>query len=271
MPQLLVNGLDVFYRDEGKGALILLAHCSTGSGAQWKALSARLATRFRLIAPDHVGYGRTSSHSGPPPVMEQEIAIMRALLDIAGGSVHLIGHSYGGSILARVAVRAPERICSLVLIEPTLFYLLQQSGRVAEHAEIQAVADRVIQSVDAGDLPEAARGFIDYWTGPGAYDGMDERLRKSIMQSMPKLRQEWPESFAPCGATIEALAALRMPTLLISGAKTTPPARVVTSILRQLWPDASHVEIAGAGHMSPITHADQVNANIEDFLSIPSA
>lgn len=271
MPQLPVNGLDVFYRDEGRGTPILLAHCSTGSGAQWKPLSGRLAPRFRLIAPDHIGYGRTGPYSGPPPVIDQEITIMMALLDVAGGPAHLIGHSYGGSILARVAVRAPERTRSLILIEPTLFHLLQQSGRIVEHAEIQAVADRVIQYVDAGDLPEAARGFIDYWTGPGVYERMDERLRPSIAQSMPKLRREWPESFAPWGATVEALSALQLPILLISGEKTTPPALSVTAILRRIWPAASHVEIAGAGHMSPITHADQVNANIEGFLSsLPS-
>ena len=84
---------------------------------------------------------------------------------------------------------------------------------------------------------------------------------------MPKLRDEWPESFAPWGATIEALSALRMPILLVSGANTTTPARAVTAILRRLWPTASHVEIAGAGHMSPLTHADQVNARIETFLN----
>jgi pimeloyl-ACP methyl ester carboxylesterase len=267
MPHLPVNGLDVFYRDEGRGTPILLAHCSTGSGAQWKALSARLATRFRLIAPDHIGYGRTSPYSGPSPVIEREIATMMALMDIAGSPAHLIGHSYGGSILARVAVRAPERTRSLTLIEPTLFYLLRQSGRVAEHADIQAVAERVTQYVDAGDLSEGARAFIDYWTGPGAYERMDERLRTSIAQSMPKLRREWPESFAPWGATIEALSALRLPILLISGQQTTPPALAVTAILRQVWPVASHVEVAGAGHMSPITHAGHVNASIEDFLS----
>jgi pimeloyl-ACP methyl ester carboxylesterase len=266
MPRLTVNDLDVFYRDEGSGTPILLAHCSTGSGAQWKALSARLAPRFRLLAPDHIGYGRTSPYSGPPPVMEQEITVMMALLDIAAGPTHLIGHSYGGSILARVAIRAPARVRSLTLIEPTLFHLLQPSGHVAEHAEIQAVAERVTQHVDAGDRLEAARGFIDYWTGPGTYNGMEERLRISISQSMPKLRQEWPESFAPWGATIEALSALRLPTLLIRGANTTAPALGVMTALGRIWPDASHVEIAGAGHMSPITHADQVNASIEDFL-----
>ena len=267
MPRLTVNGLDVFYRDEGSGPPILLAHCSTGSGAQWKALSGRLETRFRLLAPDHIGYGRTSPYSGTAPVMEQEIAIMMALLDIAAGPAHLIGHSYGGSILARVAIRAPERVRSLTLIEPTLFHLLQPSGRVAEHAEIKAVADRVTQHVDAGNLSEAARGFIDYWTGPGAYDGMDERLRLSITQSMPKLRREWPESFFPWGATIEALSTLRLPILLLSGEKTTPPALAVTTILRQLWPTASHAAITGAGHMSPITHGDQVNASIGRFIN----
>jgi pimeloyl-ACP methyl ester carboxylesterase len=267
MPQLSVNGLDVFYRDEGSGEPILLAHCSTGSGTQWKALSARLAPRFRLIAPDHIGYGRTSPYAGPLPVMEQEIAILMALLDVAARPAHLIGHSYGGSIMVRVAIRAPGRSRSLTLIEPTLFHLLQPSGRIAEHAEIQAVAERVCRSVDAGNLTEAARDFIDYWTASGSYERMDERLRTSILQSMPKLRQEWPESFVAWGATIDSLSALRLPTLLIAGSDTTPPARGITAVLRELWPDASHVEIADAGHMSPITHADEINVHIEKFVA----
>jgi pimeloyl-ACP methyl ester carboxylesterase len=271
MPRLTVNDLDVFYRDEGSGPPILLAHCSTGSGAQWKALSARLATRFRLLAPDHIGYGRTSPYSGTAPVMEQGIAIMMALLDIVADPSHLIGHSYGGSIVVRVAIRAPARVRSLTLIEATLFHLLQPSGHVAEHAEIQAVAERATQHVDAGTLSEAACGFIDYWTGPGTYEAMDERLRTSISQSMPKLRQEWPESFVPWGATVEALSELRVPTLLIHGTNTTTPARGVVTTLCRIWPEASEVEIAGAGHMSPITHTDEVNAAIEAFLSAAPA
>ena len=57
MPQTVVNGLNVYYRDEGEGIPVVLGHSSTGSGGQWRQLMKRLSGRFRLVAPDHVGYG----------------------------------------------------------------------------------------------------------------------------------------------------------------------------------------------------------------------
>ena len=52
--------------------------------------------------------------------------------------------------MARVA----SRVRSLTLIEPTLFHLLAPAGKVKEHDEIRAVAERVIEFVDAGDSEE---------------------------------------------------------------------------------------------------------------------
>ncbi len=177
MPQVSVKSIEVYYRDEGVGTPVVLGHSSTGTGGQWRALFERLGNRYRLIAPDHLGYGRTGSDPGGLPIMERETAIIGELLDLAAEPAHLVGHSYGGSVMARVAVLAPHRVRSLTLIEPTLFHLLAAAGRAEEHKEIRAVADRVIQYVDAGEPREAARGFIDYWLGIGTYDAMDDRVR----------------------------------------------------------------------------------------------
>jgi pimeloyl-ACP methyl ester carboxylesterase len=271
MPQISVRGLDAYYRDEGTGIPIVLGHSSTGSSGQWRELFTRMSSRFRVIAPDHVGYGRSAAYSGDIPLMEQEVAIVESLVLLLSRPVHLVGHSYGGSILARVAVRMPERVQSLTLIEPTLFYLLAPSGRPSEHAEIKAVANRVIRYVDANDAKEAARGFIDYWSGPGAYNAMDDRLRETIAAAMTKLRIEWLSAFEPYGATAETLSGLEMPVQLIAGSRTTPPARAVMYILRALCPRATYAEIEGAGHMSPVTHAVAVNEIIDTYVSEVSA
>ncbi len=66
-------------------------------------------------------------------------------------------------LVARVAADAPKRVRSLTLIEPVLFHLLAPAGKVNEHEEIRAVADRAIQFAEAGNPEEAARGFIEYW------------------------------------------------------------------------------------------------------------
>ncbi len=139
MPQLTVHGLDVYYRDEGRGIPIVLGQASTGSGGQWRALSTQMADQYRLVAPDHIGYGRTAAFAGQMPLIGHEIAIIEALLEELAQPVHFVGHSYGGAILARTAVRVPEKVRSLTLYEPTLFHLLAPAGKLAEHDEIKSV------------------------------------------------------------------------------------------------------------------------------------
>src|SRR5687768_6745280 len=56
MPYVHVCDAEIFYRDEGSGPVVLLGHSSTGSSGQWRSLIARLSDRFRVIAPDHLGY-----------------------------------------------------------------------------------------------------------------------------------------------------------------------------------------------------------------------
>jgi len=83
--------------------------------------------------------------------VDHEIEIIRRMIELAGAPVHLVGHSYGGSLMARMALMTPESVRSLTLIEPTLFYLLAPAGFRSEDEEIRAVADRVAHYVDAGD------------------------------------------------------------------------------------------------------------------------
>jgi len=267
MPKISVNDLDVHYRDEGSGIAVILGHSSTASSGQWRELIKRLSGRFPLVAPDHVGYGRTPVYAGSVPLMEQEIAIVEALLRLISQPAHFVGHSYGGTILVRTAVRQPDQVRSLTLVEPGLFYLLAASGKTSEHAEIKSVVDRMIRYVGENNNAEAARGFIDYWVGPGAYDAMDDRQREGVTAGTAKLQVEWPAAFVPYGATAEALSALQTPVQLIEGSRTTPAARAVIEILRVLWPRASYAKIDGAGHMSPLTHTEVVNEVIDRFIS----
>jgi pimeloyl-ACP methyl ester carboxylesterase len=96
---------------------------------------------------------------------------------------------------------------------------------------------------------------------------MDDRLRDVVKAGMTKLAVEWPAAFEPYRATPEALSALNMPIQLIGASRTTPAARAVMDVLRGLWPKAAYAEIGGAGHMSPVTHANAVNEIIDAFVS----
>ena len=266
MAQIKVRNLDVFYRDQGQGQAVILGHSSTGSSGQWRSLIDSMSENYRMLAPDHIGYGRTPNYQGLYDLIEHETAIIQSIWQLVSEPVHMVGHSYGGSILARVAARDPERVRSLTLIEPTLFSLLEQFDRGAEHAEIKAVADRVVKYVGDGNPREAARGFIAYWVGDGAFDNMNTRVKDGIVDGMTKLALEWPEAFKPSGAELDRLAAINAPIQLLRGTKTTQAAREVVDLLATVWPDAVCIEIENAGHMSPVTHAALVNPHIENFI-----
>ena len=268
MPQLSVHGVDVFFRDEGQGEPVILGHSSTGSSGQWHDLIMQLASGHRSLAPDHLGYGRTGAYTGRLPLIDHEIAVIEALLRLVDGPAHFVGHSFGGSVLARTAIRMPDRVKSLTLIEPILFYLLKEHGNLTAYAEIRAVADRAVRYVEAGNSEEAARGFINYWIGPHAYESMSDELQASVAKGMAKVRFEWGAAFDPRGATIAQLSALPFPIQLIAGAKTTAAAAGVTHLLKEIWPNARYAEIEGAGHMAPITHASLVNPIIEEFIGL---
>ncbi len=271
MPRLPVKGIAVYYRDEGRGPAVVLGHSSSATGGQWRRLMERMRDRYRLLAPDFLGYGKTpaldpgASLPGTS-LVESEVAVFESMIGLVDGPVHLVGHSYGGGIAAHTALRHPQRVKSLTVIEPTLFHLLADAGEAEADREIRGVARRVVDQVARGDRQAAARGFIDYWVGPGAFDAMDPKVRCEVTQSMTKLTGEWRACFAAGPPTAADFAALTMPTLIVCAARTTLAARRTVEVLRRNLPNHDYGEIAAAGHMSPLTHPDRVNPMVEAHI-----
>jgi len=266
MPELLARDTLLAYTDDGAGPPAILVHGSASSRGQWRSTALALVPRYRVLAPDLHGYGGTPL---PPALggftIDDEAALIDALVDLAGGEVHLVGHSYGGAVCMRAASRRPERIRSLSLIEPSAFQLLRLSGERQAWAEIETLATRHIALADAGDLAACADHFLGYWIGLEAWRKMDGELRARIVQTMPKIAQEWRIVLELTDA-YEDLAASGIPTLLVRGSATTLAAHTVVELLRDRLPVHAFVEIEGAGHMSPLTHPGRVDAAIEAHL-----
>ena len=154
-----------------------------GTQLHWESTvawpTARLApTASALSRPTISGHGLTATPSGGMPLMEHEQAIIGALIQLLGEPVHLVGHSFGGAVLARVAVQTPSRVRTVTVAEPTMFHLLAPAGRTAEYQEIRGVAGSGYRPCGRpGIHRKVAHGFVDYWVGPGAYDAMDPRVR----------------------------------------------------------------------------------------------
>ncbi|HUJ68734.1 MAG TPA: alpha/beta hydrolase [Syntrophorhabdales bacterium] len=255
------------YREAGQGPSVVCIHGSASSSGQWRSLMDRLSERFRLIAPDLYGHGRTPpwpDHRGMH--VDDEVDLLEPVFRLAGNRFHLIGHSWGGAIALKAALRHLPRLLSLVLFEPALWSLLVADDPCSAPArEIITNRDETQRLIDRKEYAGAGEYFIDYWIGPGTWKGMTEERRSAFAVAMGAASPEWHASWNEA-IPLAAFAAVDVPTLLLSGTKSTAPARAITSLLSSVLPHAEILELEGIGHMGPVTNPEAVNGAIEDFL-----
>lgn len=245
---------------------VVLVPCSASTSRQWRALEQGLVD-FRPVPLDLRGHGEAQRWHGAGPfgLSEEAAAIGRACPD--GAPFHLVGHSYGGGVALWFALRFPRRIASLTLIEPSCFHLLKALPQGEAHLldEIRAIADAVNHGVITGDYRRGIRTFIDYWGGKGSWESLSEPKKARFAELAVHVAHHfW--SLIEEATPLEAYRRLSVPTLIVSGTRSPAPSRAITRLLADALPRAQHRTVANAGHMSPITHAAEVNALILDHL-----
>ena len=164
------------------------------------------------------------------------------------------------------ALRRPSRVNALALYEPTLFGLIEATSEKPN--AVDGIRDSVAQAGTAlglGDRATAAKIFIDYWMGEGAYIAKPEAQRIAIEDAIVQVRG-WFHALMKAPTTLVSLRSLKMPVLLLQGRETTDSARAVSALLAQSLPQVEVLNFDGLGHMGPITHPAPVNAAIEAFL-----
>lgn len=246
----------------------MLLHGSASSSAQWRKLRPRLESGFRVLAPDLFGHGGTDPWPGRGPLtLADEAMLVAALIGNSAWPVHLVGHAYGAAVALNFAVRHPERLASLTLIEPLAVHLLKV-GSGPERVwlnEIEGLWRTVLAGLANGDRFGAIAAFVDYWHGAGAFEMLDEARQEQLAGQLAPLALNFHATLTEV-ASIHACRRIRVPTLLLQGGRSPRPLRRITELLAEALPFARTATLAAAGHMLPLTHGEQVNALIQDHL-----
>lgn len=256
-----------YFREAGTGTSVVCIHSSASSSGQWRALMERLAHRFRVIAVDLYGSGKTAAWPQDHPMyLDDELALLSSVFQAAGDRFHLIGHSFGGAIALKGALEYRDRLISLVLYEPVLFSVLMAHAPQGDAArEILSVRDDTIRLIDEGNLDASAQRFVDYWMGQGTWTATPQTQRPVLAAAMRAVKPEWHAAFYE-PTPLSAFAAVDVPTLFLTGTKSKASARAVARLVTAVLPRVRIEEIEGVGHMAPLTHPDTVNPLIERFL-----
>jgi pimeloyl-ACP methyl ester carboxylesterase len=258
---LAVNGGDLEYRVVGRGEPVLLIHGSIVADAFKPMLSEPALSGYQLITYHRRGFAG-SSRARPPFSIPNQAADALALLDHLGVSrAHVVGHSYGGDIALQLAADHPDRVASLVLLEPALFpmtpSLQAMGGDIMSAVELhtkgndRAAIDRFMSTV-------VGSSAIDQYLGPGAFDLAVTDAPTFFDVEAPAM-QTW--KFA-----IDDASAIRIPTLLIVGAESRQPFKESVAALHQQIAGSEQVTIPRSAHSLEIAYPRPVAEAIAGFL-----
>lgn len=258
------GGIKTSYLDEGEGPPVVLLHGS-GPGvtgyANWRLVIPALAERFRVIAPDIVGFGFTERPAGAVYGMELWTRHVVGFLDGLGlDRVSIVGNSFGGALALRTAVEHPQRVDRLVLMGSA------------------GVVFPLTEGLDAvwGYQPgiENMKRLLDIF----AYDRSLVTDEQAELRYQATIQPGCQEAFSsmfppPRQAAIERLATaedliagIEHETLVIHGRDDRVVPLETSLRLAQLIPRSELHVFGRCGHWAQIEWADEFSALVAAFL-----
>lgn len=117
MKYVEITGHNMAYVEEGLGSPILLLHGYPENHSAWHFQLEELSKRYRVIAPDLLGWGESARPTEASFRYETELARLYEFIDkVVGEKFNLFGHDYGGLLSLGIATNTPRRVLRLAIL-----------------------------------------------------------------------------------------------------------------------------------------------------------
>ena len=257
----------VDFVEAGTGQKVVLIHSSVSGARQWRRLMSDLESRFHTVAINLLGYGRTPAWPADrPQTLDDQAALIDAVLPDDSSKICLIGHSFGGSVAMKAATRLGDRVEKLILLEPNPFYLLDLHGRAEAYSEIIALRDWVKHHSAGEDWLQASERFADYWAGAGTWASMPDERKAAFIRALLPNFHEWDAVIDERTTLDEWACQLPRQTLVLSAKDTVRPIHEIIGLMHKSCPTWQFAQVPEGGHMAPLGRPDLVNPIIASFL-----
>ncbi|MHB1414565.1 MAG: alpha/beta fold hydrolase [Chloroflexota bacterium] len=270
-----VGGLRVHYKTAGQGepALVLL-HGFGASLFSWREVMGPLAEKGTVVAFDRPAFGLTSrpmpgEWQGENPYgPEAQVELTVGLLDKLGTErAVLVGHSAGGAVAAAVALRYPERVRALVLVDPALYHggspsLLQPLLGTPQLSRLGPLFLRYLMPARGDELIRLA------WHDPSKVTSAVLAGYHKPLQAQNWDRALWEMTAASRATDLpQRLGEIDVPVLVMTGDddRIVPPAESARAA--QDLPKARLVVIPQCGHLPQEERPAEFLRIVNEFLA----
>jgi len=113
---ITIDGNRIHYIQKGTGSDVLLVHGLPGSIEDWEDVIDLLAETYRVTAFDRPGFGASSEDNVRATIEQNAETVIMLIKKLGLHNVVLVGHSYGGSTILRVAIKDPEPVKAYIAI-----------------------------------------------------------------------------------------------------------------------------------------------------------
>jgi len=254
----------VSYIDEGRGEPVVLLHGMPTWGLLWERMIAALNLRYRILAPDFLGFGYSEKRDCFDRSIARQAEMIDGFLEKLGvKSAHLIGHDIGGGVALRLATLFPHRVRSISLLNAVCY----DSWPVETMLQLghPGAARQLATAKSLKALRQNLSAGFNFAPDPAWLDGLLSPWRTDV----GKISLVRNASALNTNHTMEIsrlLPALSVPTLILWGEDDAfQPVRWGEQLARDI-PGASLVRIAGARHFVMIDQPERVHRTIRDFL-----
>lgn len=264
------RGHPIFYRDDGRGDVVLCIHGFPTAAYDWHRVWEPLRARFRLIAPDMIGFGFSAKPRDYDYALVDQATLHETLLGELGiERVHVLAHDYGVSVAQELLARDLERkqtgapgarLRSVCLLNGGLFPETHRAQPVQEllagpmgkqvarmmNAESFAVGFATVFGPRTQPSPAELHDFwtlLEFNDGPGV-----AHLLIGYMAERRERRERW----------VGALQTTTVPLRLVNGPEDPVSGGHMVARYRELVPNPDVVVLDGIGHYPQVEAPDGV-------------
>jgi pimeloyl-ACP methyl ester carboxylesterase len=251
-----VANLQIYAEEAGEGspALVLL-HYWGGSRRTWSEVIARLSSRFRCIAVDLRGWGRSDRQTEDYSLFAQADDVAGVIESLKVKDFVLVGHSMGGKIAQILAGRRPAGLRAVVLVAPAPPTPLrvpdaQKQAMLASYTTPEGIGD-ALKVISHRPLTISQRLQVTEDSLGGAEPAKVAWVSEGMVLDVSK-----------------QTASINVPVCVIAGsADQVEKEAALREAILPLVPRAKFKTIEGVGHLSPLEGPDEVAQQISDFLA----